>query len=103
MEGRVAETDVREDSDPNLASAGTVRSRWVDRLDPRLVNALTVIGFGFPVAAVFWLIAHYGVNVISGDQWDDVTVIRKSYTNLFDWGHCGPSTTRTGSSSPTSS
>jgi hypothetical protein len=86
MEGRVVGTEVREDSDPNLVSAGTVRSRWVDRLDHRLVNALTVIGFGFPVAAVFWLIAHYGVNVISGDQWADVTVIQKSYTNFFDWG-----------------
>ena len=37
------------------------------------------------MAAVFWLVAHYGVNVIEGDQWDDVTVIRNSYTNLFDW------------------
>jgi hypothetical protein len=81
----VAETDVRGDRDPNLATVGTVGSRWVDRLDHRLVNALTVVGFGFPVAAVFWLVAHYGVNVIEGDQWDDVTVIRNSYTNLFDW------------------
>jgi hypothetical protein len=86
MEGRVAETDVREDPEPSLVTAGTLRSRWVDRLDPRLVNALTVVGFGFPVAAVFWMVAHYGVNVIEGDQWDDVTVIRNSYTNLFDWG-----------------
>ena len=81
----MAVTDVRENPDPNLVTAGTVGSRWVDRLDPRLVNALTVVGFGFPVAAVFWLVAHYGVNVIEGDQWDDVTVIRNSYTNLFDW------------------
>ena len=81
----MAVAEIRENPDPNLATAGTVGSRWVDRLDPRLVNALTVVGFGFPVAAVFWLVAHYGVNVIEGDQWDDVTVIRNSYTNLFDW------------------
>jgi hypothetical protein len=85
MEGRVEVTDIRENPDPNLVGAGAVGSRWVDRLDTRLVNALTVVGFGFPVATVFWLVAHYGVNAIEGDQWDDVTVIRNSYTNLFDW------------------
>ena len=82
----MAVTDIRESPDPNLVTTGRGGSRWVDRLDARLVNALTVVGFGFPVAAVFWLVAHYGVNVIEGDQWDDVTVIRNSYTNLFDWG-----------------
>jgi hypothetical protein len=86
MEGYVAATDVEEDLHSDLAAPVVAEHRWVDRLDSRLVNALTVVGFGAPAAVVFWLVAHYGVNVVEGDQWDDVTVIRNSYTNLFDWG-----------------
>jgi hypothetical protein len=70
---------------PTLGSSAD-RRRWIDRLDARLVRILTTIGFGFPAAVFLWLITHYGVNVIEGDQWDDVTVIRNSYSNLFDWG-----------------
>ncbi len=82
----MAATDVEEDLHSDLAAPVVAEHRWVDRLDSRLVNALTVVGFGAPAAVVFWLVAHYGVNVVEGDQWDDVTVIRNSYTNLFDWG-----------------
>jgi hypothetical protein len=79
-------TDLREK--PSLQpfpEQSSVRRRRIDSLDPRLVKVLTTIGFGFPTAAFLWLITHYGVNVIEGDQWDDVTVIRNSYSNLFDW------------------
>jgi hypothetical protein len=37
------------------------------------------------LAGCFWLLRQYSVNVIFGDQWDDVTVITHSYTHLFDW------------------
>ena len=64
---------------------GPIPKRMVDRLDRRLVNTLTVIGFAVPVLAYFWMVHRYSVNVIVGDQWDDVTVIGRSYTHLFDW------------------
>jgi hypothetical protein len=78
------------DLDKKLSLAPTfdqsvIRRRWIDKLNPRVVNIMTTVGFGFPTALVLWLIDHYGVNVIESDQWDDVTVIRHSYTNLFDW------------------
>jgi hypothetical protein len=38
------------------------------------------------VIGYFWLVHHYGVNVIFGDQWDDVVVIQHSYSHLIDWG-----------------
>jgi uncharacterized membrane protein HdeD (DUF308 family) len=54
-------------------------------LNPGLVSLLTVLGFGLPLFGCFWLLRQYSVNVIFGDQWDDVTVIAHSYTHLFDW------------------
>lgn len=63
-----------------------VHQRWVDRLDLRAVRALTVIGFGVPTLVYLWLVAHFSVNVVESDQWDDVTVIRSSYSHLFSWG-----------------
>jgi hypothetical protein len=62
-----------------------VPSRWIDRLDKRIVGIATGLGFGLPVLIYTWLVAHYGVNMVEGDQWDDVTVIRHSYSNFFDW------------------
>ncbi len=35
------------------------RQRLVDRLDPRLVNVLTVLGFALPVFAYFWMVHRY--------------------------------------------
>ncbi len=72
---------------PSSHSAPVVRdrSRFIDRFDRRIVNVLTVLGFAVPVVAYFWLVHRYSVNVVVGDQWDDVTVIRRSYSNLFDW------------------
>ena len=46
------------------------------RLDPRVMKALTVLGFALPVIGYLALIQHYQVNAIWQDQWDDVTVIR---------------------------
>ncbi len=60
------------------------RTRLVDRLDHRYINGLTVLGFCVPVVAYFWLVSRYSVNVIAGDQLDDVTVIVRSYSHLFD-------------------
>jgi hypothetical protein len=60
--------------------------RLVDRLSPRLVAVLTVLGFGLPVIGYFWFLEHYSVNSIIGDQWDDVDVIKQSYVHFFDWG-----------------
>ena len=61
------------------------RVRLVDRFDPRLINALTVFGFAAPVIGYFWMLWDYAVNVVVGDQWDDVAVIGRSYHHLFDW------------------
>ncbi len=59
--------------------------RLVDHLDPRLVTALTVIGFGLPILGYFWIVADFSVNVIYGDQLSDVNVIRASYGHLIPW------------------
>lgn len=63
-----------------------MRRRLVDRLDRRLVNVLTVLGFGLPVVGYFVLVHQGSVNVIVSDQLSDLTVIEHSYTHLFDWG-----------------
>ncbi len=70
---------------PDAARTDDSATRLVDRFDPRLVNVVTVLGFVLPLAFYFWMIHHYSVNVIFGDQWDDITVINHSYSNLFDW------------------
>jgi hypothetical protein len=80
-------SDVTRDKAPSqFESPVPVRKRIVDRLDPRLVNTATVVGFALPIVGYFWLLHLYSVNVIFGDQWDDVTVIQHSYSHLFDWG-----------------
>jgi hypothetical protein len=57
--------------------------RFVDRLDSRLVNALTVLGLGLPVVAYFWFIHHYGVNVVWGDQWADINIIGQAHAGTL--------------------
>ena len=87
-EGQVAGTvtdPLAEESTPG-DRAPAVRGRLVDRLDPRLVNVLTVLGLGLPVVAYFWMLHRYSLNVIVSDQLADLTVIDHSYTHLFDWG-----------------
>jgi hypothetical protein len=49
--------------------------RLVDRLDPRLVNVLTVVGFVLPVAVYLWNLGRYTANTIYEDQWSDIAVI----------------------------
>ena len=44
----------------------------VGSLDPTLVKVLTFLGFALPAGAYLALLAHYQVNAIAGDQWDDV-------------------------------
>ncbi len=62
------------------------RPRLVDRMGPGLVRVLTVLGFGLPVIGYFWFLAHFSVNAMIEDQWDDVTVIQHSYVHFFPWG-----------------
>ncbi len=47
---------------------------------------VTVLGLVLPVVGYFWFVARYSVNVIVGDQFDDVSVIANSYRHgIFDW------------------
>ncbi len=70
----VADAPLRTPSEPGLTPApGTGR---VGRFDPRVVKALTVLGFALPVVGYIALVQHYQVNAIWQDQWDDINVIR---------------------------
>jgi hypothetical protein len=77
---------VRQNTGSPSPIVNCVQNRIVDRLDHRLVIVLTVLGFGLPLIGYFSFVSHYGVNVVVGDQWNDVTVIRGSYQHFFDWG-----------------
>jgi hypothetical protein len=46
----------------------------------RLVTVFAVVGFSAPIAAYFWLIHSFGVNVPLGDQLTDVNIIGDSYS-----------------------
>ena len=50
-----------------------------------LVTVLTLLGFAAPVVGYFLLVRGYSLNVVTGDQWDDVVVIGRSHAHLFDW------------------
>lgn len=41
-------------------------------------------GIGAPVALYLWVVARYSLDVIVSDQWDDVTVIRRTWHHLFN-------------------
>jgi len=71
----------------HLPSAPSVvgSARLVDRLSPRVVRVSTAVGFGAPAIAYLWMFVHYSVNIVVGDQWDDVTVIRASYHQVIPW------------------
>lgn len=60
--------------------------RLIDALSPKIVTALTVLGFGLPLAGYFWFLQHYSLNAVLADQWSDVNVIKASYVNFFPWG-----------------
>ena len=62
------------------------RGPWdVGSLDPRVVKALTVVGFALPVVVYLIFLQHYQVNAMWQDQWDDVPVIRQSFVHFPDW------------------
>lgn len=44
---------------------------------------MTAICFALPAALYLWLIAQYGANVIWGDQWADVNVIKHSFSGTL--------------------
>lgn len=45
----------------------------------RCIQILTVLGFALPIAIYLWYLHHYSLNVVWGDQWDDVSLIAASY------------------------
>lgn len=71
------------------SSCGTegpgTQPRLIDHLSQKTVQLLTLLGFGLPLVGCVWLLRQYSVNVIFGDQWDDVTVIARSYAHFMDW------------------
>jgi hypothetical protein len=48
-------------------------------LQHRIVKILTVLGFAIPIVVFLWYLHHYGLNVVYGDQWDNVSLIGLSY------------------------
>ena len=75
-----------EEPDARFEEPPPSPKRIVDRFDPRLVNALTALGFGLPVAGYFWFLERYSDNAVVGDQWDLISMIKQSYVHFFDWG-----------------
>jgi len=53
---------------------------------PALLLVLAVIGFSLPAVAYFWLILHYGLNMVHGDQWSDIKIIADSYSGKLSLG-----------------
>lgn len=63
----------------SLGAQSRTRTRW-------FVNIVTILGFAIPLVAYFGLIGHYSVNVIYGDQWDDIRIIGHSYSGNLTLG-----------------
>jgi hypothetical protein len=62
-----------------------VSASWsVERWDPRLVRALTILGFAVPSIAYLVVLSYYQVNAVVADQWDDVALLRQSYSHFPD-------------------
>ena len=51
-----------------------------------VIGAVTVACFALPAALYLWVIQQYGVNVIRGDQWADVKLIKASYSGHLSLG-----------------
>lgn len=51
------------------------------------ISAVTIAAFAAPVGAYFWLIHHYGVNVVYLDQWNDVSLLGRSYAHTLTVGN----------------
>ena len=78
------DVDLSDQPPEAMPASWPSHKRIVDRLDPRLVNVLTVLGFGFPLVLYFWFVAHYSVNVLTNDQWTNISVIKDTWVHL-DW------------------
>lgn len=74
-----------EEPEARSSALAPSRNRIVDRLDPRLVNVLTALGFAIPAVAYLGLLAHYQVNAIYTDQWADVRVLVQNHRDFPDW------------------
>ena len=89
--GSPAAASLLERADPGHGTPAESREphpsgTWkVGSLDPTVVKVLTFVGFALPVGAYLALLAHYQVNAILGDQWEDVPTIARSYMHFPDW------------------
>jgi hypothetical protein len=79
-----ASVNLNEVVDSSVGSHDNELASVVSSWNPTLVKALTVVGFGSPVG-YFWLLGRFSVNVLIGDDWSDVPVIKQSYVHYFDW------------------
>jgi hypothetical protein len=62
-------------------TAETLQSRPSTRqTSDRISQLLAVLGFGLPVLVYLGFLHHYSLNVVHGDQWSDVDLIRASYS-----------------------
>jgi hypothetical protein len=66
---------------------GAENEQEVTQLSARssFATVLTVLSFVVPVVAFFWFIHHYGVNVIYGDQWDDVRLVSHAFAGNLNF------------------
>ena len=51
-----------------------------------LLGALTAVAFALPLLAYFWIVHHYGLNVIYADNWDDIRLIAHSFSGSLTFG-----------------
>ncbi len=77
--------NLNEIAGPGVRSDDNEPASVVAGWNPRLVQALTAVGFGLPLIGYFWLLGRFSVNVLVGDDWDVVPVIGQSYVHFFDW------------------
>ena len=71
-------TDVTQTDNP----PGGLRSDRTTSLE-RARTGAAVLGFALPLCAYFWLINHYGANLLWHDQWDDINLISHSYSHTL--------------------
>ena len=71
-------TDVTQTDNPP-GGLGPDRTTWLERAR----TGAAVLGFALPLCAYFWLINHYGANLLWHDQWDDINLISHSYSHTL--------------------
>jgi hypothetical protein len=69
-------TGVESSGHRSIASPGLDWRSW-------LIPIATFFGFAIPVVSYLWMIHADGVNVIFGDQWDDVALIGHAYSGTL--------------------